>query len=49
MTARELREILFKIEEQDSEIVEFKFSEVAPQLIITIELEKGVSQYTFNI
>jgi hypothetical protein len=49
MTIRELRQKLFEIEEQDAEIVELKFSECSPELIITAENETNTLIYKINL
>lgn len=49
MTIRELRSFLFGINEQDAEIINFKFSENSPELIITIETEGKEIDYKVKL
>ncbi len=46
MTVRELRQYLFQIKEQEAEILDLKFSENSPDLIVTIEAEREDIEYT---
>lgn len=49
MTIRELRQFLFNIEEQDTQIIAFEYGEISPELIITIQTENDEINYKTNI
>lgn len=49
MTIRELRSFLFGINEQDAEIINFKFSKNSPELIITIKIEGKEIDYKVKL